>query len=113
MTIAQNTALPQVHHLFDAINGGDLEVIPQIVTADFVDHGSPVPLPPGPSGYAQILGFVTRVLAVRYEIADLFVTIRLIVQPDRGVVTDHALSPGNHDDQTVHGERNTTTVVAR
>jgi hypothetical protein len=35
--------------------------------ADFVDHGSPFPLPPGPEGYAQILGFVDGVLRIRYD----------------------------------------------
>lgn len=78
--LARNAALPRVHRLFDAINDGDLTVIADLVTDDFVDHGSPVPLAPGPTGYAQILGFVTQVLEVRYEIADLFST------PDRIVV---------------------------
>lgn len=41
------------------------------MTDDFVDHGSPFPIPPGPEGYAQILGFVTSVLKIRYELEDL------------------------------------------
>ena len=49
------------------------------VTDDFVDHGSPVPIPPGPAGYAQILGFVTQVLDVRYDIRDLICTEDRIV----------------------------------
>ena len=73
-TTLENPALPNLHRLFQAINTGDLSVIPDAVTDDFVDHGSPVPLPPGPDGYAQILGFVTQVLDIEYEIQDLFCT---------------------------------------
>jgi len=73
-TTLENPALPNLHRLFQAINTGDLSVIPDAVTDDFVDHGSPVPLPPGPDGYAQILGFVTEVLDIEYEIQDLFST---------------------------------------
>lgn len=73
-THLENAALPSFYRLFEAINSGDLSVIPDAVTEDFVDHGSPVPLPPGPEGYAQILGFVTRVLDVSYEIKDVFHT---------------------------------------
>lgn len=36
--------------VFDAINSGDLSRLPECVTDDFVDHGSPFPLPPGPEG---------------------------------------------------------------
>ena len=32
-----------------AINTGDLSAIPDAVTDDFIDHGSPVQLPPDPS----------------------------------------------------------------
>ncbi len=73
-TQLQNAALPNFYRLFDALNSGDLSVIPEAVTDDFVDHGSPVPLPPGPEGYAQILAFVTRVLDVSYEVKDVFHT---------------------------------------
>lgn len=54
--------------VFDAMNAGRLEKIRDLVTDDFVDHGSPVPLPPGPDGYIAILTFVTTVLQVRYEV---------------------------------------------
>jgi len=59
---ADNLALPAARAVFDAINTKDLARIPELVTDDFVDHGSPFPLPPGPDGYTQILTFVTRVL---------------------------------------------------
>lgn len=95
MNTSPNTALPQIHRLFDAINSGDLGVLADLVTDDFIDHGSPVPVPPGPTGYAQILGFVTGVLQVRYEIADVFST------PDRIVVRAVAHGCGV---AAVHGE---------
>ncbi len=57
--------------VFDAMNAGQLERIRDLVTDDFVDHGSPVPLPPGPDGYIAILTFVTTVLRVRYEVHDI------------------------------------------
>lgn len=90
-----NPALPAAEALFEAVNSGDLSCIPELVTDDFVDHGSPVPLPPGPAGYQQILGFVTRVLSIRYEVEDLFTT------GDRIVVRAVAHGTGVAD---VHGE---------
>ncbi|WP_432558891.1 ester cyclase [Granulicoccus sp. GXG6511] len=74
-----NAALPAAMRILDAINSGDLSCIPECVTADFVDHGSPMPIPPGPAGYAQILGFVTQVLRIRYELQDLITTDDRIV----------------------------------
>lgn len=83
-----NLARPAAIRVFDAINSGDLSVVPDCVTADFVDHGSPFPLPPGPEGYAQILGFVHGVLRIRYEIFDLIDT------PDRLVLRAQASGVG-------------------
>jgi predicted ester cyclase len=60
--------LRAAYAVFDAIRTGDLSCIDDVVTDDFVDHGSPVPIPPGPAGYRQILGFVTRVLQIRYTV---------------------------------------------
>ena len=57
--------------VIDAMNSRQLEKIRDLVTDDFVDHGSPVPLPPGPDGYIAILTFVTTVLQVRYEVDDI------------------------------------------
>jgi predicted ester cyclase len=54
--------------VMEALNSRRLESIRDLVTDDFVDHGSPVPLPPGPDGYIAILTFVTDVLQVRYEV---------------------------------------------
>jgi predicted ester cyclase len=67
-----NAALPAVRAIFDAINRRDLSRLGDLVTPDFIDHGSPFPLPPGPAGYAAILGWVTDVLQIRYDVEDLF-----------------------------------------
>ena len=91
-----NPAMPAARAVFDAINSGDLRCLDDAVTADFVDHGSPFPLPPGPGGYRQILTFVTRVLRLRYEIEDV------VQAPDRivlratahGIGTDRVHGPG-------------------
>lgn len=74
-----NPALESARRVFDAINSGDLSCLPGCVTPDFVDHGSPFPLPPGPDGYAQILGFVHGVLRIRYTILDTIETEDRIV----------------------------------
>ena len=53
------------------MNSRQLDRIRDLVTDDFVAHGSPVPLPPGPDGYIAILTFVTTVLQARYEVHDV------------------------------------------
>jgi len=90
-TTADNRALPAARAVIDAVNTKDLTAIPDLVTDDFVDHGSPFPLPPGPDGYTQILTFVTRVLDFKYEIADLFCTPERIVI--RTIAHGHAVAP--------------------
>ena len=79
-----NAALPAALRVFDAINSGDLSALADCVTDAFVDHGSPFPLPPGPTGYRQILTFVTQVLRIRYTIHDVIET------PDRVVLRAQA-----------------------
>lgn len=66
-----NPARPAALRVFEAINSGDLSCLSECVTDDFVDHGSPFPLPPGPDGYTQILTFVHHVLRIRYEVLDV------------------------------------------
>ena len=78
-TTTTNAALPAAQRVFEAINSGDLSCLPECVTADFVDHSSPFPLPPGPEGYARILGFVTSVLKISYVLEDLIQTPERIV----------------------------------
>ncbi len=77
--MGSNAALPAAMAVLDAINSGDLAVLDTAVTADFVDHGSPFPLPPGPEGYRQILGFVHHELKIRYELEDVVETDDRIV----------------------------------
>ncbi len=74
-----NAALPAARAVFAAINSKDLSCLDTAVTDDFVDHGSPFPLPPGPEGYRQILTYVTQVLSIRYELMDEFATADRIV----------------------------------
>lgn len=66
-----NPARAAALRVFEAINTGDLSCLPDCVTDDFVDRGSPFPLPPGPEGYTQILTFVHDVLRIRYEVLDV------------------------------------------
>lgn len=74
-----NRAAPAALRVFDAINTADLSCLPECVTDDFVDHGSPLPIPPGPDGYAQILTFVTGVLKIRYRLDEVIETDDRIV----------------------------------
>ena len=74
-----NPARKSVVAVFDAINSGDLGCLPDCVTDDFVDHGSPFPIQPGPDGYIRILTWVTRVLRLHYELADIIETPGAIV----------------------------------
>lgn len=82
--------------MFDAINSGEFAVLDDVVTDDFVDHGSPFPLPPGPAGYRSILTFVHNVLQIRYVIADLFATgDRVVIRAvASGVGVDAIHGPG-------------------
>ena len=89
-----NSALPAALAVFDAINARDLSRLDELVTDDFVDHGSPFPLPPGPDGYRQILGFVTGVLQITYRVEDV------IEAPDRVVLRATASGVGV---DAVHG----------
>jgi ketosteroid isomerase-like protein len=79
MTGTSNAASTAATRVFDAINTGDLSCLTECVTDDFVDHGSPFPLPPGPEGYAQILGFVHDVLRIRYDLLETIETDDRIV----------------------------------
>ena len=92
-----NRALPAAHAVFDAINSGDLTCIDAAVTADFVDHGSPFPLPPGPEGYRRVLTFVTQVLKISYTLDDVFATEDRIAlrATARGIGVDEVHGPGS------------------
>jgi predicted ester cyclase len=86
------TAEDAARAVFDAINSGDFTVLDGIVTADFVDHGSPLPIEPGPDGYREILTFVHQVLRYRYDIKDIFSTDdRVVVRAEASAVGVAAL----------------------
>ncbi|KRA37308.1 MULTISPECIES: ester cyclase [unclassified Nocardioides] len=91
-----NPAQAAALRVFDAINARDLTCLDEVVTDDFVDHGSPFPLPPGPAGYRQVLTFVTQVLQVRYVIEDVFSTEDRVVlrAVAHGVGVDAVHGPG-------------------
>lgn len=79
-----NPALAAVRSLLAVINDRDVGALDGLLTADFVDHEAPGPVPPGPDGYRRTLGFVTEVLGIRYEVCEEIVT------PDRVVVRARA-----------------------
>lgn len=91
-----NPALPAALAVFEAINSGDLSRLGDHVTADFVDHGAPFPLPPGPDGYREVLSFVHAVLQIRYTLEDVFATEdRVVVRATaRGVGHDAFFGEG-------------------
>jgi ketosteroid isomerase-like protein len=103
-----NVALGAAMRVFDAINTGDLSCLPDCVTSDFVDHGSPFPLPPGPGGYAQILGFVHHGLKIRYTLEETITTEDRIVLRARahgmGLAEFHGPEAAGrpYDMQTIH-----------
>lgn len=90
------SALSRARAVFDAINSGYFSCLEDAVTRDFVDHGSPIPLPPGPEGYRQILTVVHHVLGIRYDIEDAFATDeRVVVRAvAHGVGIDVVHGPG-------------------
>ncbi len=106
--MSPNPAQAAALRVFDAINSGDLGSLDEMVTDDFVDHGSPFPLPPGPDGYRQILTFVTQVLRVRYDVQDVFSTedrvVLRAVAHGVGVDAVHGLGAegGTYSMATVH-----------
>jgi len=113
-----NPALPAARAVFEAINSGDLSAVPACVTDSFVDHGSPFPLPPGPDGYVRILTWVTRVLRLRYEIADTITTddriVLRAVAHGSGVAEIHGPGAVGHDYamSTIHVYRTEGALLA-
>lgn len=67
MTPAERAALA----VLDIIETAEYERIRGLVTPDFVDHGAPPGLPPGPDGYMGVLRFLNEVLQLRYEVHDV------------------------------------------
>lgn len=106
--ISKSPALDRALAVFAGINSGDLSCLDDAVTPDFVDHGSPIPLPPGPAGYRQILTLVHNTLGIRYTILDAFACDNRVVirATARGVGIDPIHGPGatgkTYEMQTVH-----------
>lgn len=67
MTPAETAAF-EVLRVFET---KEYERIRELVTADFVDHGAPPGLPPGPDGYIGVLRWLTESLQLRYEVHDV------------------------------------------
>ena len=57
--------------VLEALEAGEPERVRDLVTADFVDHGAPPGLPPGPDGYIAVLRFLIDVMRIRYEVHDV------------------------------------------
>jgi predicted ester cyclase len=66
-----NTAEKLAREVLDALSSGDIERVGPLVAEDFVDHGAPPWAPQGRAGYLQILGFLTTVLRLRYELHEV------------------------------------------
>jgi predicted ester cyclase len=67
MTPAEKAA----YAVFEIFTSGDYERIRDLVTDDFVDHGAPPGLPPGPAGYMGVLRFLRERMRIRYELHDV------------------------------------------
>lgn len=70
----------------------DFERIRELVTPDFVDHGAPPGLPPGPDGYIAVLRWLADVLQLRYEVHDV------VAEGDRVAIraTAHGVANSDH-----------------
>src|ERR1700754_3699325 len=69
MTPAEKAA----YAIFEIFSSGDYERVRDLVTDDFVDHGAPPGLPPGPDGYIAVLRFLREGLRIRSELHDTVV----------------------------------------
>ncbi len=72
-----------------AINEGAVDRIGPLVAEDFVDHGAPPWAPKGRAGYLQIMGFLTGVLRLRFELHEV------VAAGDKVAV--HATAHGVHN----------------
>jgi predicted ester cyclase len=66
-----NTTEQLAREVLDALSGGDIERAAPLVAEDFTDHGAPPWAPQGRAGYLQILGFLSTVLRLRYELHEV------------------------------------------
>ena len=66
-----NTTEQLAREVLDALSGGEIERAGPLVAEDFTDHGAPPWAPQGRVGYLQILGFLSTVLRLRYELHEV------------------------------------------
>lgn len=79
--------------VFDIFTSRDYERVRDLVTPDFVDHGAPPGVPPGPEGYMEVLRYICEVLQLEHEAHEMvasgdLVAVRTVT---RGVHTTHQL----------------------
>jgi pimeloyl-ACP methyl ester carboxylesterase/predicted ester cyclase len=64
--------LAPVLRLFEAVQAGRLDLIDDLVSADFVDHGAPPGMiPPGPEGYRTVFRMLEAALRIEYTMLDV------------------------------------------
>jgi predicted ester cyclase len=91
--------------VLEVVETGELERLRDLVTADFVDHGAPPGLPPGPEGYIAVLRFLVDVMRIRYEVHDVVSAGELVAirATARGVhATDHLGVPATGKPFAMH-----------
>ena len=57
--------------VLDAMNNRQPELVADLVTEDFIDHGAPPWAPQGRDGYLQIMRFLKNALNRRYEVHEI------------------------------------------
>lgn len=67
----ENHAEKLAREVLNALSAGEIERVGPLVADDFVDHGAPPWAPQGRAGYLQILGFLHRVLRLRYQVHEV------------------------------------------
>ena len=102
-----NTAEKLAREVLDALSRGDIERVGPLVAEDFVDHGAPPWAPQGRAGYLQILGFLTAVLRLRYELQEGVAagdTLRVRCRHDQALRDDLPAVEGQDERAVVWGD---------
>ena len=86
------TAEKLAREVLAALSSGDIERVGPLVADDFVDHGAPPWAPQGRAGYLQILGFLSRVLKLRYELHEVVASGSLVAMR----ATAHGVHVSDH-----------------
>ena len=74
----------------EAVNGGDLSVVDQVIAADAIDHNSPAERLPGAQGMKQVITMF------RAGFPDIHVTVEDIIAEDDKVVSRITARGTNH-----------------